>query len=266
MTLEGKAKLLTVLGARAAHRSLSGAFRQPFFDHLGGAPSREAMEHAIEHSRYYAWANLIRAAIYVPVLVGLQGTGHHVSIAVIFLLVVFHMFCVLAEAYKANAARIFQRRGGFAIEPARPQGPTEISFLGAGYYKPKPFESERGYRLAGFEVVRRLVNIFIEWSQLTREERNRGKKPRQMAPTRAGMVKYESETRQAERMHLLAGSLNLPPLASFLLLGKWGYAGWVGFILVIDGALVLLQRYLRLRVVNRLNAIERRRLQGAATP
>lgn len=257
--------LVSAIGGRAAHRMISRAFGQPFYDAVGApAHTQKRLGDELEMARYYFWANLIRGAIYIPVLIGLQGTGHLVSLGAMYGLVAFHAICVAAELYKLGAIRRLLAGGRFASAELARTDPLPAP-APHPYFTPKRFETERAYRLLGLEIVRKLVNFYIDHTQLTPEQRRAGKKAQQMEPTRNGVVKYETTTRQAETMHLLAASFNLAPLISFLVLGKAKFAVWVGFILFVDVYLVLLQRYHRVRVMSRWNRIMANRSKAAAS-
>lgn len=195
--------------------------------------------------------------MYVPVTLGLLKHQSWFSFYFLVALMLFHAMCILAENHKLAVANHLMETGQFStIEPIpEPRGVDEMPPMNR-YFMPKRFESPRLYKLMGLDALRKVVNWYIDLTQLTREERAAGKKAKQMPSTRAGMLDYETETRQAEIMHGVAGAINLIPLGALCYAGEWALVAYVSIIILLDLYLVLLQRFHRVRIYA---ALSRRR-------
>lgn len=255
---------VSAMGGRWAHRLISAIFGQDYLD-PGSAellPKSRLLE-AIQHARYYAWANGLRGLAYLPVVVGLYSCKAWFAFYFLVALMVFHALCVLAENHKlAAATELVERRRYSVVEPAVPtRGEDEMPAFNR-YFIPKRIESPRLYEAIGVAAIKKVVNWYIDLTQLTKEERAAGKKAKHMPSTRTGMLDYETETRQAELMHGIAGAINFIPLAALVHARDWALATYVIAIIVLDLYLVLLQRFHRVRIYA---ALQRRR-PGRSVP
>lgn len=201
--------------------------------------------------------------MYVPVAIALLRCEAWFAFYFLSALMLFHALCVLAENHKLVAATELLETGRYStIEPAVVQRADDEMPPKNIYFIPKRFESPKLYQLIGVAAIRKVVNWYIDLTQLTKEERAAGKKAKHMPSTRTGMLDYETETRQAEIVHGIAGALNFVPLLALWQAKEWTYVAYVAAIILLDLYLVLLQRFHRVRIYAALS----RPRHGRPTP
>jgi len=219
-----------------------------------------------EKNRYFGWANLIRGALYLPVLWALAQYQAWWIFGLLAVLVAFHFACLLLEIYKFHRSillrpseeRLVQSR--VAVE----WNPSPNPSLGDRYFRPRRFETPEFYRAVGMELVRKIVTTYIDHTRLTTEERRAKKVHYVEGNLRDGLPQFEYNTRVGEAMHLSAAAFNVPPLLFFLWSGPWVWALYPGAILFADLALAILQRYHRARAWSILRRIGGK--PGSGTP
>lgn len=250
------------MGGRWAHRLISALFGQDYLDPATGRLyPKSRLEEAIRHARYYAWANGLRGLMYVPVAIGLLRIGAWFAFYFLLALMLFHALCILAENHKLAAATEILETGRIStVEPIPIQRGADEMPPKNWYFIPKSIESPQLYKLIGVAALRTVVNWYIDLTQLTKEERAAGKKAKHMPSTRTGMLDYETETRQAEIMHGIAGAFNFIPFVALWEAKEWALVAYVFLIILLDLYLVLLQRFHRVRIYSAL----RRRRPGRA--
>lgn len=197
-------------------------------------------------SRYFLVGNVIRAGTLSPVL------GYAVSnrLALPLFLLLYplsvHGALIAIELYKQ--ALIGRLAGSsedqeYVPEPKYPDLPV----VDRGKLRLMPFESVRFYRTMGLEVFRALVTWYVDRAMGgTSHVRYMDRSGRRAA------VDFAMETSVAESVHAKGAAINTlvlgviwegAPLWIRVWLGVWVFAEWL---------LVLLQRYMRVRVFEAL--------------
>jgi hypothetical protein len=259
------AHLLRALGIAWAAELLARAFGDRALPPLQSTPeshqwTASELDNVRQQARYYFVANLIRGSLYLPVLYGLAHVQAWWIFGFITALVAFHVICALVEAYRWSASQIIPA----SMNTVPFEKPTVALWAPepSAYFVPKFFESDRLYRSLGFEFVRRVVDAYVQKTQLTSEERKEGQKVRFLGDNgRQGLLEFEAETRQAEGMHLAAALINVPPILA-LALNDSPWVWWNLPIFAADFLLVLLQRYHRVRVWKVLNRTRKPELEA----
>jgi hypothetical protein len=220
-------------------------------------------QHIIDSARYFVIANWIRLIFYLPVIGTFAWLGQWFGFFLAVLLVIWHIACITVERYKLSLLRLVPK-------PApKPQRKPEHPFLsvqgklGERYFRPKRFESPALYQAIGGEVIRKIVLEYTQRTKLTPERRARGEKADFLAE-RSGkaILEFEYGTRVGEKLHLLALAFNIPILILAWLSNQIWFAAYVSFMVLLDGYLVLLQRYHRTRVWNAVVRLREKLVPG----
>lgn len=171
----------------------------------------------------------------------LTMNGFWFEAAPMILLLAVHLVFVLNEFYKLSI---------LPMVPADPDGiPKErekaVFSPPRGVHKLLWFENVEFYRALGFERFRKFV---VDYVDKLREE-----KTQFMESNYEGRVRFEQDTRTAEKIHLVAGILNVPGFFRMIIMGAYPLGFLIGILLWLDFTLVLLQRYHRTRVIRVLD-------------
>lgn len=203
-----------------------------------------------ETARYYAWANIIRAIVYVPLLNPLRTYDSRVAYPILVALLMFHGLCILVEVHRHNLLRTLPP----SIAPVRPKPKVKVGDLAPHpFFEPKPWETLSFYKSIGLEYVRQFVRVY--------DRKTRGAEPAMAA----NLAVMELDSRTAEAMHWAAALLNIPfVVALFQAHSPWIWLG--GTILLGDLYLMLLQRYHRVRVRTTASKRNRRGSQTESEP
>lgn len=200
-----------------------------------------------EDARYYAWANLFRGVLYVPVVLVMWPLDAWPVVYSLLILMVFHLMCITLEFYKGTVLDVWLPQIPIADEKLKEDGPTHAD--PHWYFSGKFFESLEGYRAIGMEWFRQLVVNYTNRTKYSKAELKAGKRVNYLqSGSIQSVVKYERDTRVGEIMHMTAMAFNVGPFVVMLQHQKWFWVVFVGLILWLDVYLVLLQRYNRIRV------------------
>lgn len=239
-----RVKLFEALGARALYAAVAWIVREPVLPHSRAeappAIDQPTMLEIKRESRYFAAANIARAACYLPHFVAFLAGHYRAGLVYVVGLFVLHGVMYTVEVYKTALCDFWYPRLPAKLEPKKvePTPPT-------GWFHLLSFETERFYRLIGMEAFRR----FVTWMMSTLTFGFSGKKVDFIpAPKRSHTVVFEQETRVSETVHLIS-ALTIAPLVWFSWAGApWGVGLWSTVVVFGDLGLGLLQRYHRVRV------------------
>lgn len=218
-----------------------------------------------DNSRYFGWANVLRGALYLPVFYLAWQLESWFTIAALVVLLLVHVLCTFVEIYRNLVSNYWlmttspeedHLAGGRVGRVAKPE-PSKHWF-----FSPKRWDSIEAYRLMGVERFRKLVVDYTNATKFTKAERAAGRRVEYVKGDKQSIINYEFDTRIGEVMHAAAWLFNVPPFLTFLWHGMWGWLLYVSIILLLDGYLVLLQRYNRARVHKLLHKLAQPR--GAA--
>jgi hypothetical protein len=245
------ARALETLGIRRFYRLMTNIGQDEMLsEHQRPSIKQSKLVEMRNDARYFAWANVLRGGLYVPVVIQLihqQQWG--IAWSLIFL-ITFHTICIGLEIYKAALLDLW-------IPQTDENGidPDEVKLANAPkdlqrhwYFDAKPFEFVSVYRAIGVEHFRRAVVWYTNKTKFSIEEIRAGKRVQYLQGSVASMLKYERDTRVGELMHLAALAFNVAPFSYFVSERMWFWVGFVGLILWLDLYLVMLQRYNRMRV------------------
>lgn len=200
-------------------------------------------------SRYFSWANGWRAVLLIPPTIVLLQLRLWFPFAISILLSVFHLFCLILEAYRHEVALDIEASGKLAPPNSKPPAAEPLKDLNYHwYFSPKKWESELLYLRMGMERVRKIVVYYTNKTKFTPEERKAGIKASYITDRTASMLLFERDTRTGEIIHMVAGLLNVPMIVGFFMHQKTFWALWMLAILYLDFNLSVLQRYHRVRV------------------
>lgn len=239
-----RVKLYEALGARALYSAVAWIVREPAMpsSRMGTPPAidRPTMAEIRRESRYFAAANLARAACYGPHFIAFLLWPYRPGLAYVIGLFVLHGIMFTVETYKTALcdywySQLPERLEPKIVEATRP----------TGWFNLLSFETERFYRLIGMEAFRR----FVTWVMSTLTFGFSGRKVSFIpAPKRSHTVVFEQETRVSETVHLIS-ALTIAPLVWFSWIGApLGVSLWTSVVVFGDVGLGLLQRYHRVRV------------------
>lgn len=234
--------LLRLLGASAVHEAMRRFWgdRPLVFRSPSGFTAQE-LDDITRGARYYGYSNLIRLLMNLGPFWLLTMNGFWFEAAPMILLLAVHLVFVLNEFYKLSI---------LPMVPADPDGiPKErekaVFSPPRGVHKLLWFENVEFYRALGFERFRKFV---VDYVDKLREE-----KTQFMESNYEGRVRFEQDTRTAEKIHLVAGILNVPGFFRMIMMGAYPLGFLIGILLWLDFTLVLLQRYHRTRVIRVLD-------------
>ena len=246
----GYLKVLESIGVRRLYLFIAGSVQEPVLPTVAGAPTtkgwdEEQLEERLSGSRYFRNANLIRAALHVPVIVFGALHGYESLISVFAALALGHLLLALVESYKSGIVRMM---------PPDEDGVEVSEFVPANFgerwFAPKRWETDRLYGIIGIKPFQALTTFLIKHIWLTKDERKAGKQVeylRSMSPTK--ILRFENATRVGEMVHLSMGAIDAVPLILAIWLGA--HPAWIAYFVWIfwgDTWLGFLQRYHRLRV------------------
>lgn len=204
-----------------------------------------------DNSRYFAWANVLRGVLYLPVIYIAVGLQEWITVFALGLLVAIHCVLILNEIYR-NAI------SNFWLDALSEKDDHEVVERKERVAKPvpqphwffssKPWESVEIYKLIGVERFRQWVVEYTNRTKFTPAERAAGRRVEYVRGDKQSIYNYEFDTRFGEIMHLIAVGFNIPPFVSLLRHQSWGWLAFVTLILTLDLYLVMLQRYNRFRV------------------
>jgi hypothetical protein len=145
------------------------------------------------------------------------------------------------------------------------QGPqsseTSAALKPTAFYGPYPCETERLYVCLGVEAFRRFVLSLIRLSAPADEPEA---VLRNIVGGREGLLRFDAQTRIAERTHLFGLTLHVPFAVVFM---SARYGPGIAFVIVLFGLnliCALLQRQHRVRIRRVMGAVHRRRGSSAA--
>jgi hypothetical protein len=223
-------------------------------------------QHIVDSARYFVIANWIRLVFYLPVIGVFAWVGQWFGFSLAVLLAIWHLMCIVVERYKLSLLRLVPKPAPApALTPALPFLQVQGK-LGESYYRPKRFESPALYQAIGGEVIRKLVLEYTQRTKLTPERRARGEKADYLAE-RSGkaILDFEFGTRVGEKLHLLALSFNIPILILAWISTPIWFGAYVSLMVLLDGYLVLLQRYHRSRVWGTVVRLRKKLVPGYDT-
>ncbi|MBS1715585.1 MAG: hypothetical protein JST30_14750 [Armatimonadetes bacterium] len=239
-----RVKFYEALGVRALYAAVAWIVREPTLPPSSGAPptsvDKPKMAEIRRESRYFAAANLARAACYVPHFVAFLVWPYKAGLVYVIGLFVLHGIMFAVENYKTALCDTWAPHLPDKLEPKKiaPTWPT-------GWFALMSFETERFYRLIGMEAFRRFVTYMMNMLTFGFSGKKVDFIP---APKRSHTVVFELETRVSETVHFFS-ALTIGPLVWF----SWaaaplGVSLWSTVVVFGDLGLALLQRYHRVRV------------------
>ena len=193
-------------------------------------------------SRYFIVGNLIRAGTIAPIYGFTLANRQLLGSIILSYPIGIHILLTLIEAYKQRQIAILLRTAEDL--PYKPQPKYEdLSVVTRGAFGLLPFESERLYRSLGMEFFRALVTWYAsqamgDHSQV-RFMDGRG---------RRAAVDFAMEASRAESIHAKGAAINTVVLLLIMHRAPIGFIVWLAAWVFAEWWLVLLQRYMRVRV------------------
>ncbi len=195
-----------------------------------------------------------------------------VSSLLLVLLILFHGFFVSLEIFKIRVYSAYLDRFPALSEenanaslrssekPARVLDPVRL--------RPKRWESTRIYRAIGIHFLQSSLLKYSWWArgsskQQESEIQSRNVKPKFTSPKTQDLVQFAGETVTSELVHGACAAANL-----FVMVALWierlAFVALIcGFMLLVDLAMVMLQRYNRARIFELVDLKTKRRRQIA---
>ncbi|CAN1532463.1 Glycosyl-4,4'-diaponeurosporenoate acyltransferase [Fimbriimonadaceae bacterium] len=236
------ARLMELIGVRVFYTFLAPPWHQlPKASGLakGAIMSGPAYRKGVRDCRYYASANAIRLASYIPIYFGIKENPHPLSVTVLALLVAFHVLSILAEAYKGVLLWIAILHDRVTEDEAQSQIPGPQRPKATGLFAPYWFETQAGYMRIGLEHFRKRVATFVD---------SLSGGPATERSSRKGLYNFVNDTIAAEKIHLIASAMGGCMMVPFIAERKFLLVGYISLLVLMDLYLALLQRFHRTRV------------------
>lgn len=193
-------------------------------------------------SRYFLVGNLIRAGTISPVVGYLSSIHFWLPLLILVYPLAVHLLLTVVEIYKqALIHRLIPLSDDEDWTP-HPKYP-DLPNVSRKTLRLLPFESVRLYQLLGMEAFRTLVMWYVS------EAMGKARQVRYMDRTgRRAAIDYAMEASTAESVHAKGAALNTVVLALIFSTAPVWINVWLGFWVFAEWCLVLLQRYMRVRV------------------
>lgn len=247
------ARVLEALGIRALHLLLAKIGREHAVPSagqvergVGWRPTAEEMPERIKWTRYFGASNIIKIALYIPMMGTMVYHSAWGLTAWALSLIGLHLLMLVVELYKSllYQSMVIQGRYGDEPEPTIPE-PVLVARLKHWYFTPRRFENQRFYEVIGVDQIRRFV---VWYTNKVRGTNGKRRSSFMGQPSRHGLLLFEAKTRVSEMVHLSGVALNFPFLAFFWVHGSWWLTVYATLFWMVDLSMVLLQRFLRVRV------------------
>lgn len=195
-------------------------------------------------ARYYFVSNALMALVYVlPLFIAIEA-GAIVPALYALILILLHLVFVVVEKYKMG---LYDRH----LRVAKPGGGImPIKIPSGKRLKRLPFETAKFYRALGIELFRSLTLKYTDWARLRPSERTGAQRVIYTRPDPRELQRFAEDSVVSEWMHIVGFCLNCTLLVLLLPHNLVLAQGYVGLVMVLDLACVLLQRYNRSRILD----------------
>lgn len=205
-------------------------------------------------TRYYELLNLIALAVYTPFLAILLLHRHWALAVYCGLLMLTHKLALMTERYKRARVDDLLVQSGVETREAsleevwRPREfrlpPVLATALAQLYFRPKPWERERFYRVLLAASFRSFVLFLFDVSGT----HGLGTRDCRMLRGLRDMEIFERQTRVSEVTHLIGILQHVPFAVAAIAYRDVAVGLYVAFMLAVNTECVLLQRWHRARV------------------